>query len=84
MAQKFSIAPVAKIDKLHLVGEKSTVTETMFWQTVESKVKELTADNSDKFDEVLQMVKATLLKAKTSLTVLDVCFEIKEKPLKKS
>lgn len=79
MSQKFTIAPVATAGKFQLVGEKSKVTEAMFWATVESKVKELTAEHPEKYDETLALVKSRLIEAKMSLTVLDVCFEIKGK-----
>ena len=80
MPQKFTIAPVANVDRFKLVGDKSKVTETMFWMTVENKVKELTSAHPEKYAETMATVKARLLEAKVSLTVLDVCFEIKGKP----
>ena len=79
MPQKFTIAPVATIDRFQLVGERSKVTEAIFWITVESKVKEITKEHPDKYEEALATVKRKLLEAKMSLTVLDVCFEIKGK-----
>ena len=79
MPQIFTIAPVAKVDRFHLVGEKSKVTETIFWITVESKVKEITSEHPEKYEEALATVKSRLLEAKMSLTVLDVSFQIKGK-----
>jgi hypothetical protein len=79
MSQKFTIAPVASIDRFQLMGEKSKVPEAVFWIAVESKVREITAVHQDKYEETLALVKSPLIEAKMSLTVLDVCFESKGK-----
>lgn len=78
MAQKFRIATSSKLDSFNLLGDKSEVTEQLFWQTVNSKVKEITETQPDKFDEVMEKVKSHL--SKGSLTIIDTWFEIKGRP----
>ena len=78
MAQTFRIATSSKLDQFNVIGDKSKVSEQLFWQTVKSKVKEITEGQSEKFDEVMEKVKDTL--NKSSLTIIDIWFEIKGRP----
>lgn len=78
MAQTFKIATSSKLDKYFVIGDKAKVSEHLFWQILEGKVKELTSEQPDKYEEVLQRAKEAL--GKQSLTVLDTWFEIKGKP----
>jgi len=59
------------------VGEKSKVTQELFWDNVEMKTKELTKDQPKKYEETLEGVKTHLLE-KDSLTILDSWFKITE------
>ncbi len=78
MAQIFRIATSSKLDKFNVIGKKSKVTEELFWQTVTSKVKEITESQPEKFEEVFQTVKTHL--QKQSVTIIDTWFEIKGRP----
>lgn len=78
MAQTFKIATSSKLDNFNVIGDKSKVTEQLFWQTVNSKVKEITETQPEKFDEVMEKVKTQLTKG--SLTIIDTWFEIKGRP----
>lgn len=78
MAQKFRIATSSQIDNLFIIGKKSTVTEELFWQTVKTKVKEITAKQPKRYEEVLTSVTDHLKNG--SLTILDTWFEIKGRP----
>ena len=78
MAQIFKIATSSKLDNFNVIGEKSKVTEQLFWQTVNSKAKEITETQPERFDEVMGKVKAQLTKG--SLTIIDTWFEIKGRP----
>jgi hypothetical protein len=77
MAQTFRIATSSKLDQFNVIGYKSKVTEQLFWQTVKSKVKEITETQPEKFDEVMAQVKTHL--KKQSVTIIDTWFEIKGK-----
>ena len=78
MAQKFRIATSSIVDSLFIIGKKSTVTEELFWQTVKAKVKEITAQQPKRYEEVLTSVTDHLKKG--SITILDTWFEIKGRP----
>lgn len=78
MAQTFKIATSSKLDSFNVIGDKSKVTEQLFWQTVNSKVKEITETQPEKFEEVMEKVKTQLTKG--SLTIIDTWFEIKGLP----
>lgn len=78
MAQKFRIATSSQIDKLFIIGKKSTVTEELFWQTVKAKVKEITAKQPKRYEEVLTSVTDHFKNG--PLTILDTWFEIKGRP----
>ena len=78
MAQIFKIAPSSRIDNLFVVGEKSKVSKELFWQTVESKVREVTKNKPDKYDEVLATCKDAL--SRSNLTILDTWFDVKGRP----
>jgi len=78
MAQTFRIATSSKLDNFNVIGDKSKVTEDLFWQTVKSKVKEITEAQPERFDEVMEKVKTQLTKG--SLTIRDTWFEIKGRP----
>lgn len=75
MAQVFRIATSSKMDAFFTVGKKSKVEEDLFWQTLETKVKELTNKKPERYDEVLENAK-THLKSGLSLTVKDTWFQI--------
>lgn len=77
MAQIFRIATSSKLDDFNVIGDKSKVSPELFWQTVKSKVKELTESQPDKFDEVMRKAKDAL--SESSLTILDTYFEIKNR-----
>ena len=78
MAQTFRIATSSKLDQFNVIGDKSKVSEQLFWQMVNSKVKEITESQPEKFDETLQTVKTHL--QKQSVTIIDTWFEIKGRP----
>lgn len=80
MAQTFRIAKSNKIGDYFAVGEKSKVTEDLFWDTVKSKVKELTTAHPDKYDETLERAQTHLVSSGSSLTIVDTWFEIKGRP----
>lgn len=75
MAQTFRIATSSKLGDFNVVGDKSKVSPELFWQTVKSKVKELTESQPEKFDEVMEKAEDAL--SKSSLTIIDTWFEIK-------
>lgn len=75
MAQTFRIATLSKLDQFNVLGDKSKVTEQLFWQMVTSKVKEITEKQPEKFDETMETVKTHL--QKQSVTIIDTWFEIK-------
>lgn len=75
MSKTFKIATSSKLDNYNVIGDKSKVSEQLFWQIVNSKVKEITETQPEKFDEVIETVKKQL--AKGSLTIIDTWFEIK-------
>ena len=54
MAQTFRIATSSKLDQFNVLGDKSKVTEQLFWQMVTSKVKEITEKQPEKFDETME------------------------------
>ncbi len=78
MAQIFRIAKSYKLDNYFMIGDKSKVTEDLFWDNVKIKVKELTAEQPDKYDETFEMVKNCIVNNRSSLTILDTWFEIKK------
>lgn len=77
MAQTFRIATSRKYDNILLIGNKSKVSEDLFWNLVETKVKALTYEQPDKYDEAFQRAKNHLLSQKSSLTIDDTWFEIR-------
>lgn len=79
MAQTFRIATSSKLDQFNVIGDKSKVSEQLFWQTVTSKVKEITEKQPEKFEETLETVKTHL--QKQSVTIIDTWFEIKGRSL---
>lgn len=78
MAQVFRIATSSKLDRFNVIGDKSKVSENIFWETVTNKVKEITANQPEKFEEILETVKTHL--QNKSVTIIDTWFEIKGKP----
>lgn len=78
MAQTFKIATSSKLNEYNVIGDKSKVSEQLFWQTVNSKVKEITKGQPEKFGEVIETVKTQLTKG--SLTIIDTWFEITGRP----
>lgn len=75
MAKTFSIATSSKLRGLNMIGNKSKISEDLFWQLIKNKVTEMTVDSPDKFDEGFETIKSHLLKG--SLTINDTWFEIK-------
>jgi len=70
----FKIAESSNLGNgINAVGEKSKVTEKYFIELLESKVKDLTKDNPDKYEETLQKAKEFIYQQK-SLTVEDTWF----------
>lgn len=81
MAQTFRIATSSKLDTFNVIGDKSKVSEQIFWNILKSKVKELTADVPDKYDEAFKMTKDFLLSGQSkNITIMDTWFEIKGRP----
>lgn len=79
MAQKFRIAKANKIDNYYVISDKVTVTEQIFWDVLKNKVKELTAEQPDKYYKTFERAVRELKSGSSSLTVLDTWFEIKGK-----
>lgn len=75
MPQTFKIAESNKIGEYFSVGEKTKVTEQSFWDLVQTKVKELTLQNPEKYEETLQRA-ITHIQKGSSLTILDKWFQI--------
>lgn len=78
MAQIFRVATSSKLDQFNVIGDKSKVSESLFWQMVTDKVKYLTEKQPEKFEETMNLVKTHL--QKQSITIEDTWFEIKGKP----
>jgi hypothetical protein len=62
------------MDDLNVIGDKCKVAEELFWQTVKDKVRQITSDQPEKYEEVLQKAKEALYKS--SLTIIDTWFQI--------
>jgi len=77
MAQTFRIAQISKIDDLNLLGDKQKLSKELFYETLNSKVKEVTKKQPERFDEVLEQVNIIL--GHTNVTIMDTWFEIKGK-----
>lgn len=80
--RKFRIAVSSKIGGFGVLGEKSKVSEDMFWNLVEQKCKEITADRPEAYNEVFNKVKQHLLKgeskySKNDVIVVDTWFEVR-------
>ena len=73
----FRIATSKQMDQFRVIGDKCKVVEDLFWQQFESKVKEITHDMPEKYEETLQKAKESLYHS--SLTIIDTWFEIKGK-----
>lgn len=82
MGQEFRVAVSHKIDRYNLVGDKSKISEDLFWEMLETKVKELTKELPDKYEETLEKAKKHLMTQKTSLTVANTWFEIRRKKIR--
>lgn len=81
MPQTFKIGVSAKLDdKYNVVQSKKRVSELEFWNTVETKIKEFTASQPDKYEETLAKAKDALTKG--TLTVDGTFFEVKGRPAK--
>lgn len=78
MAQKFLIATSSSSNGFNFVGKKNTVDETLFWQTVETKIKEQGEYAEGEYEKGLQLVKEYL--GKSSVTIGNTYFEIKGRP----
>lgn len=77
MAQTFRIAQTSKIDDYNLIGDKQKVPKELFYETLNSKVKEVTQKQPERFDEVLEQVNIVL--CHSNITIKDTWFEIKGK-----
>jgi hypothetical protein len=64
-------------DDLRVVGDKCKVVEDLFWQQFESKVREITSEFPEKYEETLQKAKESLYHS--SLTIIDTWFQITNK-----
>ena len=78
MAKTFRIAVSSKVGDYFALGDKSKVSEDLFWQTLTDKVKKLTEDMPEKFDETLVNAKEVISQGR-NLTIEDTWFEIKGK-----
>jgi len=78
MAQTFKIAQTSKIDDYNLIRDKQKVSKELFYETLNSKVKEVVEKQPERFEEILVQVKIHLEKNR-SLTIRDTWFEIKGK-----
>ena len=77
MPQKFKISPVEK-GAFYFITETSNVKEDLFWLILNDKVKLLTLDLPDQFDDALIKVKTSILFR--PVTVDNFQFEITSKP----
>lgn len=80
--RKFRIAVSSKMRDFTALGEKSKVSEDMFWNLVEQKCKEITVDRPEAYNEVFNKVKQHLLKgeskySKNDIIVVDTWFEVR-------
>jgi hypothetical protein len=73
----YKIATSAQLDQFRVIGDKCKVSEELFWQSFNDKVKQITSDQPEKYEEVLQKAKEVLYKS--SLTIIDTWFEMKGK-----
>lgn len=75
MPQTFKIGVSEKLDDTYNVAQsKKRVSELEFWNTVEIKIKELTANQPNKYEETLTKAKDALTKG--TLTVGGTFFEV--------
>lgn len=78
--KKFKIANVSAIaNDINIVGDKSLVSEKLFENKLTEKVKEITKDRPEKFEETLEKAKEFLWLGGNSLTVVDTWFKIERK-----
>lgn len=82
MAKTFKIATSSKVGDFFMIGDKNKVSEDFFWQVLTDKIKKLTEDQPEKFDETLSKAKAHLISQVSNLTIEDTWFEIKGKDKK--
>ena len=73
----YRIATVTDLDKYKVINTKVKVMDDIFWKSFEDKVRELTKDRPDLYEETLQKAKEQL--SITSLTIIDTWFEMKSK-----
>lgn len=81
MSQLFKIGKVQVLGSFNTISKWDTVSEELFYSIVSDKVKELTADQSDKFSETLNMVishlnAGTKKSSECSLIVCDLSFKV--------
>jgi hypothetical protein len=79
MAQTFRIAEAHKLDGFAIIGERSTVKESMFWHLLAGKLRESNVTTPENFDENYERIKSVIIE-KRGATVIDTYFEIKGKP----
>jgi hypothetical protein len=70
----YKIAITHKLDDFNIIGDKCKVAEELFWQNFTDKIKQITADQPEKYEETLQKAKEALYKS--SLTIIDTWFQI--------
>jgi hypothetical protein len=75
MAQTFRIATAEKGGGFILARQEVKVPEELFWSILRAKVKEITCERPERFDETLSTAKEALNPG--SLIVIDVWFEVK-------
>ena len=77
MARTFRIATIGQLGELSVIGEKSKVSEELFKQILNDKIKQLTKDHPEKYDELCQRVNDHLSKSSQSISICDTWFEAK-------
>ena len=80
MAQTFKIAKASKIGEYFTTEKTKKVSETDFFEMLEDKVKEITAKQPSKYNEVFENVKSHLTK-NHPVIVMNIQFSITGKPL---
>ncbi len=78
MEGNYYIASSSKIgEDYNAIGEKSKVTETVFFRTLENEVKQITSKQPDRFEETHTMVKDHI-ETGVSITIGETWFQWKK------
>ena len=73
--ETYKIAEVSKLSKtVNGVGKKTKVSKTLFYELLEKKVKEITEEQPEKYEDVLKKVK-DFLDSGDPLDVLNLQFQ---------